>query len=133
MYSCCIAYWLMFLRIGAGSGAPWLPWYGGGRHGSMCFIDPRVCCARFVRKIHLPATIRLFVAREQKIPPLAHTYWESLDFCPSPESLKRTKKIFSDYGLDTTKTVICLVSDGVGVVQYGRQTGQGFKPRSRAV
>jgi hypothetical protein len=28
-----------------------------------------------------------------------HTYWESLDFCPSPESLKRTKKLFSDYGL----------------------------------
>ena len=61
----------MFLRIGAGSGAPWLPWYDGGRHGSMCFIDRRVCCARFVRKLHLPATIRLFIAREQKIPPLA--------------------------------------------------------------
>ena len=28
---------------------------------------------------------------------------------------KMDKKIFSDYGLDTTKTVSCKVSDGVGV------------------
>ncbi len=57
-----------------------------------------------------------------------HTYWESLDFCPSPELL-----IFSDYGLHTTKIISCEVSDDVGVVQYGRQPGQGFSPRWRAV
>ena len=29
----CIVYWLMFLCIGARSGAPWRPWYNGG---SLC-------------------------------------------------------------------------------------------------
>ena len=43
--------------------------------------------------------------------------WETLDFCPSPKSLKRTKKLFSDYGLDTTETDSVKVSDGVGVVK----------------
>ena len=44
-YSCCTAYWLMFLHIRAGSGAPWLPWYDGGRDGSSCLsID--VCVVR---------------------------------------------------------------------------------------
>jgi len=39
----------MWLRIRARSGAPWLPWYNGGCHGSSCFIDRHVCCAWFVR------------------------------------------------------------------------------------
>ena len=46
---------------------------------------------------------------------------------------KTDKKLFSNYGLHTTKTVSCKVSDGVGVVQYGMQPGRGFKPRRPAV
>ncbi len=41
----------MFLCIGAGSEAPYQPWYDGGRHGSLCFIDQSVFCAWFVGKI----------------------------------------------------------------------------------
>jgi hypothetical protein len=32
----CMTCWLMSLCLGARGGAPWRPWYDGGRHGSSC-------------------------------------------------------------------------------------------------
>jgi hypothetical protein len=44
----------MFLRIGLGSGAPWWPWYDGGRHaGSSCFHDLRACLLCFVHVLYV--------------------------------------------------------------------------------
>ena len=58
---------------------------------------------------------KLFYGKGSYIPPFKeHTCYLSTIFCPSPESLKRMKKLFSDYGLHNTKTVSCEVSDGVG-------------------
>ena len=59
--------------------------------------------------------------------PYITTYWESLDFCPSPESLKWMKKLFSDYGLHTTKTISCEVSYGVVVGTVWQATWMGVQ------
>jgi hypothetical protein len=60
----------MFRRLGAGSGAPWRPWYDGGRHGDRELARLRcvvVFCVSIVRKL-LP---RGKTAREQFLPPVA--------------------------------------------------------------
>ncbi len=55
-------------------------------------------------------------------------------FCPSTESLKQTKKLFSNYGLHTTKTVSCEVSDGVGVGTVWQATWMWVQtPQARCV
>ena len=45
----------MFRRLGAGSGAPWRPWYDGGRHGDRELARLRCCvvvfCVSIVRKL----------------------------------------------------------------------------------
>ena len=60
----------MFRRLGAGSGAPWRPWYDGGRHGDRELARLRcvvVFCVKIVRKL-LP---RGKTAREQFLRPVA--------------------------------------------------------------
>ncbi len=50
---CCIACWLMFLRLRAGGRALWRPWYDGGRHVHCVFTMNKhvycfscVCCTK---------------------------------------------------------------------------------------
>ena len=62
----------MFLRIGPGSGAPWRPWYDGGRHaGSSCFHYLRACLLCFVQVLYVRILPHGKTAHKHFLPPVA--------------------------------------------------------------